>query len=286
MIKSFEGTLAGVAVPLALDGRIRSLSIKNDDAANTYTCTIGGETITVKAGEERRFTLGNDQYGSFVINGTGDYRILASDSEVPPTVDPATAGTIGIADGAVTTVKLADGVLSANAAGRLKLAAAFFNTATVAAAFDAKSIAASKLEDGSATAGIDATDVRYHLNTANAGTVVAAVPAVVFGVTIGNGGGDVDITLPTGPKLRITKFWHAYAGTGAVGDSFTVKTVGGAATVGAISTGSGTANKALYNDTLNPANALFASAASLRVTVVDGGGDPSGTLWIECVPEA
>jgi hypothetical protein len=55
--------------------------------------------------------------------------------------------TVKILDANVTTAKLANGVLSADAAGRLKVASGFFDLATVGDKFAAASIALSKLEE-------------------------------------------------------------------------------------------------------------------------------------------
>src|SRR2546429_363610 len=71
-----------------------------------------------------------------------------------PTVDLAgTIGSVGVADGAVTTAKLADGALSADAPGRAKMADGFVITAKLLdGALSADATGRAKMADGFVTA--------------------------------------------------------------------------------------------------------------------------------------
>lgn len=270
MIKSYEGTLAGVAVPLALDGRIRSLSIKNDDTANTYTCSLGGETITVKAGEERRFDMGDSQYGSLTINGTGDYRILASDSEVPPTIDPATAGTIGLVDGSVTTVKLADAVLSADAAGRLKMATGYFNAAAALDKFAAAAIPGSRIAADLTPAVLGNTT---DLSTAGQCPIVYAIPVA---------GGPQTVNVLVARKVRVIDVHTRLEGGGAGASSTTVSNAGAAIT-DVMSTIAGGNRDVIRAAEIDAANQTIAAGAALRVATIDA-GSPAQTVYVIALP--
>lgn len=269
MIKSYEGTLAGVAVPLTLDGRIRSVSIKNDDAANDYTCTIGGETITVQAGEERRFSLGDDQYGLLTINGTGDYRILACDSDEPPTVAPATASTSGLVDGSVTTSKLAAGVLSADAAGRAKMATGYFNAATALDKFGAASINSSRLvADVTPAVLADTAD----LSTAGQCPIVYAIPVAAGALTV---------NVLVARKIRVIDAYTRMEGAGAVGSTTTVQNVANPIT-DVMSTNVGNRN-IVRAGKIDATFQTIAAGTALRVVTTDP-ASPAQTVYVTALP--
>lgn len=168
----------------------------------------------------------------------------------------------------------------------IKFAAGALDSAGATSFIAAKAIPASKLEDGGAASGIEVTDIHYYADTAPAGTVVAIVPPVVFGITCDNAATDIDVTLPAGPSVRVVDLEFIYTGTGAAGDKWTLKTAGGVATIAEIASGSGTANAVLRATTLVPANAKLLTGATVRVTRTNGGSDCSGVLYVKCLPVA
>jgi hypothetical protein len=123
--KFFSGTLAAVAVALAGTAGTQGWIIYNDDANNTFTFTIAGQAILIKAGEKVFYPIASDAAS---INGTGDYRVLSLD-DISGLGGAGWAGAIPtalLADASVSTVKILDGALSADAPGRAKMAAGYF----------------------------------------------------------------------------------------------------------------------------------------------------------------
>lgn len=110
--KVFSGTLAGIAVALAGVSGTQAWAIFNDDAANTYTFALRGQSLSVLPGECVVVPVEGD---SATLDGTGDYRAIAFDNvEVVPyalrarndSVVPSSVGTAAIAALAVTETKL------------------------------------------------------------------------------------------------------------------------------------------------------------------------------------
>ncbi len=78
-IFSESGTLAGVALPIAIDGFVaRKVEVQNLDSANTYTLTVGGATISLPP--QRKVDIACPLAGltTLTLNGTGDFQVLAS----------------------------------------------------------------------------------------------------------------------------------------------------------------------------------------------------------------
>lgn len=130
---SKEGTLVGNTSQTfnfrtELGQPCKTLVYVNDDASATHRLVTNGQTVNVLAGEQAVLT-GTDTYDTLVIGGdagsTGAYRCRASTSDVPPLFYTQA----GFPNGSVTTADLADGILSANAAGRAKMADDYFTNA-------------------------------------------------------------------------------------------------------------------------------------------------------------
>ncbi len=126
-----EDTLAGVAFPINVGEFCagfapKSLVIINDDGTGTYECDLDGTEFTVGPGEQQE-VVGLEGVSGLTLTGTGAFRVRFSASATA-------APSIGIfgRGGLIVTADLADGVLSANAAGRLKMAASYFGAAVVA----------------------------------------------------------------------------------------------------------------------------------------------------------
>jgi hypothetical protein len=158
LIKSQEGTGAG-AVSFPSTGIIPSfklLEVTNDDANNTGSLVVAGQTLTIKPGETR-WIGAEDSVATLTI--TGDYRIAAYEeaSDVPAmallarTVTAGIAanavGTTQIATGAVDTDELAAGAIAASAPGRLIVATDFVDEATWLDKFAAGSMTSAVLTD-------------------------------------------------------------------------------------------------------------------------------------------
>ena len=116
--KAFSGTLAGVAIALTGVAGTQVWAIFNDDAANTYTFGLRGQSLSVLPGECVVVPVEGD---SATLDGTGDYRAIAFDNvEVVPyalrarndSVVPASVGTAAIAALAVTEAKIADAAVT------------------------------------------------------------------------------------------------------------------------------------------------------------------------------
>ena len=116
--KAFSGTLAGVAIALTGVAGTQAWAIFNDDAANTYTFGLRGQSLSVLPGECVVVPVEGD---SATLDGTGDYRAIAFDNvEVVPyalrarndSVVPASVGTAAIAALAVTEAKIADAAVT------------------------------------------------------------------------------------------------------------------------------------------------------------------------------
>lgn len=116
--KAFSGTLAGVAIALTGVAGTQAWAIFNDDAANTYTFSLRGQSLSVLPGECVVVPVEGD---SATLDGTGDYRAIAFDNvEVVPyalrargdSVVPSSVGTAAIAALAVTEAKIAAGAVT------------------------------------------------------------------------------------------------------------------------------------------------------------------------------
>lgn len=130
MISSAEATLV-INVPqvVPIPAGSQFLSVRNDHASSSMTVTLGGAgaTFTVKAGEELQLSLTptSADSASLVSAAAVPFRLQITSGSQACAIVPSTASA-GIVDGSVTTAKLADGVLSADATGRAKMAAGFF----------------------------------------------------------------------------------------------------------------------------------------------------------------
>lgn len=90
-----EGTLAGVAVnitPLTTAGfRAKAVVIANDHGTNSYTLTIGGFSVRIRAKEQFKFV---GDVSTFSLNGTGFYRLVCFE-EVPANFDTGWVKPVG-----------------------------------------------------------------------------------------------------------------------------------------------------------------------------------------------
>src|SRR5687767_15061071 len=124
-----------------------NVSVKNL-TANPLSTDVGllspGETKAMTMGPSAAYRAAE---GLKTLSDAG--KVLVTISEETNKLDnlePAAVGTASVADGTVTTAKLAAGALAADVDGRAVMAANFFNEATADTKFAAGAINASKLK--------------------------------------------------------------------------------------------------------------------------------------------
>lgn len=195
------------------------------------------------------------------------------------------------ADGIWTNLKLAVGVLSADATGRALMANNFFDAATALAKIAANAFDATFCASAFASASIpqaklvriDST-VPADLASVAAGALTAAmigVPVVVPLTIPDAATGDVDFTgMPF--KMRVIEAWAVKTtGAGNAGNSWQVKN--GAAAITEPMVDPVTDQKVVRCTDLNDANHEIAAAGTLRVTRTKVGGDASCLLYVMLV---
>ena len=148
LIHSQEGTGAG-AVTFPSSGIIPPfgyLEVTNDDANNSGSLVVAGQTLTIDPGETR-YIAAKDSVATLTI--TGDYRIAAYESadDIGGAGIFARTATAGIASGAVGTTQMATDALAASAAGRLLMATDYFTTAHLQKAVTAGAMTSAVLTD-------------------------------------------------------------------------------------------------------------------------------------------
>lgn len=285
--KSFAGTLAGIPVDLVGPSGTQAWVVFNDDAANAYTFTVGGQDVIVRAGEAIPLPFARDDA---TIDGTGDYRVLAvEDAAALPFIVRQDSTAVKVASalagngltgggGAALVVKpdvttggdtvavkvvangvgldvtdLADGTTTqANGAGKLRIKDGGVSTA--------------KLADG----GVTAAKVGMAKNDG-----VTCAPDILVGKTLGDGTADTDaiLSLPAGTTWAVVDAVIEQAGAGNAANSYTLQK--GAAPIGVAILGSATDGKLLRLDAIPSANKAansFANADTLRWAVVKTGG--------------
>lgn len=207
------------------------------------------------------------------------------------------AGTVGA--GTIATVALAAGILSADAAGRAKFAANFFDAATVLAKFDTDSFDAAellklikdgafaadaatralfgdgiwteaKLEDGGAAAGITSHVVK-HLA---AGDLIAVIP-IVYCFDMADGASDThDFALTYKTQITDCLVIKTDALCGANANTVQLQTAGGAANITNAMDQTGNAVGDVERPTqVHQANGLIAAGGTLRFNHVKAGGN-------------
>ncbi len=286
-------TLAGVAVDVniltsaAFTAKVVVLS--NDHASNTYTITLQGTSSTLLPGEVAVYT-GNIK--KVTLDGTGAYRLFASEdaSILPTLLKPP-----GVSAGSISTADLADGILSADAAGRAKMADDYFTNAQFVAGAGGKfapscldatacanvfannALTAAKLEAGAAAAGIDGGDVRFSAT----GATFGALP-VVYAHALPDATGNVDIIVDQ--KVHIIQAWLHQSAAGNVADS--ARLFNGAGAITAALNYTASAGAVVPAQSLDATNRIVAAGGTLRVTVDSTAGDTTGTFYCLAVPVA
>lgn len=298
-IKYFSGTCDGGADTLTspFPQGAAGWFVKNDGTVD-QTFTIGGQAIVVKAGEGIPVQV---KARSATINGaSGGYRIFAYEAaDAVPKVWQTDTATGDITDGSVTTAKLADSALSADATGRAKMAASFFGlvaasiahfvdgfwtAAAVAAKFAANSIAATKLEAGAAAAGIDGGDLKFTAATAVGALPAATLPVVLNLEVADAASGNNDWTGLVG-KHEVIGFEAQVGAAGDAGNSYQLQTAGGVAITDAVAPG---ANAGDFKRCakIDPAQATLANAAGIRIAHIRTAGSSAGRCRVWLVPVA
>ena len=261
LIKSQEGTGAG-AVTFPSSGVIpafKLLEVTNDDANNTGSLVVQGETLTIKPGETR-WIGAMDSVATLTI--TGDYRIAAYEdpSDIPAMALLARTATAGIASGAVGTAGLATGALAASVAGRLKMATDYFDTAHLQKAVAAGAMTSAVLTDLIPDNAIDTATANDIIENGALGEALLAAASTddvlnvkriakldVAYTDIETTGGSPYLVGPTLPdNAYVTKAWYEVtttftSGGGAdaatIGIGFNTDDAAGIFTATAISTG-------------------------------------------------
>lgn len=271
-----SGTLAGVAVNINIlttaSFKAKQVVVANDSATD-YTVAIQGYNSKLLAGEVGIYT---GDIAKVTLNGTGDYRLFASESADGQStiLKPA-----GVAPSSVSTGDLAPGVLSADAAGRALTEAGYFDSATVLNKFDANSIAASRLEVGTASAGIDGADVR----TATLGATYGVLPVLYVLNHAADAAGLEDIIVDR--KGMVIDAWFEQAQNGNVLDS--VRLFNAAVPISPSILFTVTAGDSQRVTNFDSAGKQLAAGTTLRATFSDGSvgaGDLRGTFYVMVLP--
>jgi len=210
------------------------------------------------------------------------------------------SGTLGA--GTIATANLANGILSADAAGRAKIAAGYFDVATALSAFAANSIANAFLLNAIADGAFVADAATRALFADNfvteakindgelTGNVVATVADanVIGGLPVlhriniaGGAAGNTDVVLTH--KTRIIDAWAVHTGgAGEANDTIQVLSVAGGAITDAMSW-AGADAAIVRAASIDDANHEVAAGDTLRVTTTDddGGGDVgAGVVYV------
>lgn len=127
--------------------------------------------------------------------------------------------------------------------------------------------------------------VAFNAHVASAGTIGSPSPLVVLQLDIANvATGNVDYTGLSG-KHEIVGVTLVTTAAGDAGNSYTLKTAGGAANItDTLTTGAATLGTTKYAGLL--INTTLADTAGLRVAVNRAGGSSAAKLIIYCVPVA
>lgn len=152
------------------------------------------------------------------------------------------------------------GTLTADAEGRAKIAAGFFDAATLDSAVADKTIAADKVA-----------------NVASGG-VKGAIPVVYYQTVASGANGDTDITVDN--KFRVFEVVVILKGAGTAGSLLTVKN-GATAISDAIDVSAG-GDKAIFRaSTIDDAQMDVAASGTLRFTKASTGGDfPGAEVYV------
>lgn len=176
---------------------------------------------------------------------------------------------------------IAAGALSADAAGRAKMADGYFDAATVDLKFGTDTIGEDRLAPNEGTA----RTVAPIADTTASATVVGGLP-VVRKIAFDNTAGtvDVDITLPAGVSEEVYDVRAVKtAGAGGAGDTLQIMTAAAVAITDAMSVNVAD-QSVVIPATIDDATSTIAAGGVIRVRRVNGGaGDASCDVWLTTI---
>ena len=180
---------------------------------------------------------------------------------------------------------VADGVTAAFLKKVLAVEALDFSDVDIAAAVKAGTLPASKLEAGSATAGINGGDVKFTAAQAAGALAVATVPVILELTYPDQASGNADWTGLVG-KHEVIDFYVKHSAAGDADDTYQLQTVGGDAITNPVKPGAaiGAIGRAAGVD---PTYSVFANAATIRIAGVKVGATSSlAKCYVVLLPRA
>lgn len=284
--KSFAGTLAGVPVDLAGPSGTQAWVIFNDDAVETHTFGLNGQTFAVRAGEAVPLPFAGDH--ATIDGAAGDYRILAVE-------DAAALPFIVRQDSTATKVAaaLAGNGLTGGGGAALVVkpdVTTGGNTVAVKVAANGVGLDVNDLADGTNLSAsgtgklvLTAGSVKAHAVgiVVNDGTGPAPDVIVATALADATGNEDIALVLTAGTVWKAVDHWVEQDGVGGGANNYTLQK--GAAAIGSAIVGSGTDGAILRAGAIPAANKAansFSNGDTLRWAVAKAAGTAAGVGYV------
>jgi hypothetical protein len=197
-----------------------------------------------------------------------DGQLLVGQTDGKPLMKTVSGDATLSAAGVLT---LAAGALAASVAGRAKMAAAFFNAATVDDKFAADSIGEDKLTPAELTGRVMATVAD--------GNLVGGIPLIIR-KDIADASADTDLVMTH--KVRVIDFWFVNTGIAAHASDDTIQLKNGATAITDAVAKTATVNAIKRASTINPAAHEIAAAGTLRITAVKS-TNVAATVYVKVI---